>query len=181
MGAGVSRALGVDPLTALRLLVLSGLVLLTLAAGLIGRRLYRSLGAGLVIGVFALAGANPLGPAIALGRHLFQHRSLLERTVHSAEVQTVHVSDDLADDLMSRPLLPAMYLSADWRNGQNIVWSADISSRGLALGVMMLLLYFLLDPRAGPASLAGTVVTAPCSLRSTPLSGLPPASCSRVV
>jgi hypothetical protein len=44
MGAGVSRALGVDPLTALRLLVLLGLVLLTLAAGLIGRRLYRSLG-----------------------------------------------------------------------------------------------------------------------------------------
>jgi hypothetical protein len=172
MGAGVSRALGVDPLTALRLLVLLGLVLLTLAAGLIGRRLYRSLGAGLVIGMFALAGANPLGPAIALGRHLLQHRPLLESTVHSAEVQTVHVSDDLADDLMSRPLLPAMYLSADWRNGQNIVWYADISSRGLALGVMMLLLYFLLDPRAGPASLAGTVITAALLTALNPIVGL---------
>jgi hypothetical protein len=92
--------------------------------------------------------------------------------VDSAEVQTVHVSDDLADDLMSRPLLPAMYLSADWRNGQNIVWYADISSRGLALGVMMLLLYFLLDPRGGPASLAGTVVTSALLTAFNPIVGL---------
>src|SRR6185369_5645111 len=172
MGAGVSRTLGVDPLTALRFLALAGLVLLTLAAGLVGRRVYGSLGAGLLIGVFALAGANPLGPAIAVGRHLVQHRQLLERTVHSAELETVHVSDDLADDLMSRPLLPAMYLSADWRNGQNIVWFVDISSRGLALGVLMLMLYFLLDSRAGPLSLAGTAVTGALLTALNPIVGL---------
>ena len=172
MGSGVSRTLGVDPLTALRFLALAGLVLLTLAAGLVGRRVYGSLGAGLLIGVFALAGANPLGPAIAVGRHLVQHRQLLERTVHSAELETVHVSDDLADDLMSRPLLPAMYLSADWRNGQNIVWFVDISSRGLALGIMMLMLYFLLDSRAGPLSLAGTAVTGALLTALNPIVGL---------
>jgi hypothetical protein len=172
MGAGVSRVLGVDPLTALRFLALAGLVLLTLAAGLVGRRVFGSLGAGLLIGVFALTGANPLGPVIAVGRHLVQHRELLDRTVHSAELQTVHVSDDLADDLMSRPLLPAMYLSADWRNGQNIVWFADISSRGLALGVMMLMLYFFLDPRAGPLSLAGTAVTGALLTALNPIVGL---------
>ncbi|HSE68486.1 MAG TPA: DUF2298 domain-containing protein, partial [Gemmatimonadales bacterium] len=172
MGAGVSSVFGVDPLTALRILVLAGLVLVTVAAGLVGRKVYGSLGAGLVIGVFALAGANPLGPVIAMGRHLVQHRQLLEPTVHSAELQTVHVSDDLADDLMSRPLLPAMYLSADWRNGQNIVWFADISSRGLALGVMMLMLYFLLAPRAGPVSLSGTAITAALLTALNPIVGL---------
>jgi uncharacterized protein DUF2298 len=172
MGAGVSRVLEVDPLTALRILVLAGLGLVVLAAGLIGRRVYGSLGAGLLIGVFALAGANPMGPVIALGRHIVQHRQLLEPMVHSAELQTVHVSDDLADDLMSRPLLPAMYLSADWRNGQNIVWYADISSRGLALGVMMLMLYFLLAARAEPASLAGTAITAALLTALNPIVGL---------
>ncbi|HEU5154079.1 MAG TPA: DUF2298 domain-containing protein, partial [Gemmatimonadales bacterium] len=172
MGAGVSSVFGVDPLTALRILVLAGLVLVSVAAGLVGRRVYGSLGAGLVIGVFALAGANPMGPVIAMGRHLVQHRQLLEPTVHSAELQTVHVSDDLADDLMSRPLLPAMYLSADWRNGQNIVWFADISSRGLALGVMMLMLYFLLAPRAGPVSLAGTAIPAALLTALNPIVGL---------
>jgi hypothetical protein len=172
MGAGVSSAFGVDPLTALRILVLAGLVLVTVAAGLVGRRVYGSLGAGLLIGVFALAGANPMGPVIAMGRHLVQHRPLLERTVDSAQLETVHVSDDLADSLMSRPLLPAMYLGADWRNGQNIAWFADISSRGLALGVMMLMLYFLLDPRAGPVSLAGIAITAALVTALNPIVGL---------
>ena len=61
MGAQVSRVFGVDPLTALRFLALAGLVLLTLAAGLVGRRVYGSLGAGLLIGVFAFAGPIPWG------------------------------------------------------------------------------------------------------------------------
>ena len=172
MGAGVSSALDVDPLTALRILVLAGLVLVVVAAGLIGRRVYGSLGAGLLIGIFALAGANPMGPVIAMGRHLVQHRQLLESTVDTAELQTVHVSDDLADSLMSRPLLPAMYISADWRNGQNIAWYADISSRGLALGVMMLMLYFLLAPRVGPVSLAGMGITAALLTALNPIVGL---------
>ena len=60
--------LGMDPLSALRLLALLGLVLLVVTAALLGRRLYGTTGAGIMIGTLALVGLNPLGPGIAAAR-----------------------------------------------------------------------------------------------------------------
>jgi hypothetical protein len=185
LGAGVVRLSGLDPLNALRLVTLIGLVGLVLSAALAGRRAYRSLGAGLLIGVLAMSGANPLGPLIALGRFIAApHQSLLTRPPESGEWDRVHVSDALSDRLMSRPLLPAMYISADWRNGQNIVWFFDISSRGLALAALMALLCLLLAPRSPPLELVGLVVSSALVTALNPIVGLavaPALGCSLVL
>jgi hypothetical protein len=146
IGAGLGSMLGMDPLSALRLLALVGLVLLLVTAALLGRRLYGTTGAGIMIGTLALVGLNPLGPGIAAARHFSKGAPLFEQEVGGRAVETTFVSNELADQLMSRKLLPSMYFSTDWRQGQNVVWFFDISSRGLALGVLMTLLLVLQRP-----------------------------------
>ncbi len=172
IGAGLARALNLDPLTALRWLSLGALVLLVLGAALIGRRIYRSTWAGLAIGLFAIAGMNPLGPVIAAGRHFIQHRPLAEWHGARAPVETVFVSDALADTLMSRPALPAMYLGADWRNGQNLVWFFDISSRALGLAALVLLLALLVRPEPGAGGLAALAGATALTTALNPIVGL---------
>lgn len=172
MGSGLAHAVGVDPLTGLRLLALAGLVLLVVAAALLGRRMFGSTGAGIMIGTLALIGLNPLGPGIAAARHLGKHATLFEQELGGRPVETVFVSNEQADQLMSRRLLPMMYYSTDWRQGQNVVWFFDISSRGLALGVLMALLAVLLRPAMRWHHLAGIALLTALLAALNPIVGL---------
>ena len=172
IGAGLGGILGMDPLSALRLLALVGLVLLVVTAALLGRRLYGTTGAGILIGALALIGLNPLGPGIAAARHFSKGVTLFEQEVSGRAVETTFVSNELADQLMSRKLLPSMYFSTDWRQGQNVVWFFDISSRGLALGVLMTLLLVLLRPAHRWPHLAGVTLLAALLAALNPIVGL---------
>lgn len=150
ISAGLGSLAGTDPLTAMRVLTLTGLVILVLSAAVLGRRRLGSTGAGILIGTLALAGMNPLGPVIAAGRHVAHQLPLIEEEPGPGTVETMFVTNAQADRLMSRNLLPAMYFSTDWRHGQNIPWFFDISSRGLSLGVLMLLLALVAGGAAEP-------------------------------
>jgi hypothetical protein len=172
IGAGLGSLLGMDPLSALRLLALVGLVLLVVTAALLGRRLYGTTGAGIMIGTLALVGLNPLGPGIAAARHFSKGAQLFEQEVGGRAVETTFVSNELADQLMSRKLLPSMYFSTDWRQGQNVVWFFDISSRGLALGVLMTLLLVLLRPVHRWPHLAGAALLAALLAALNPIVGI---------
>ncbi len=66
----------------------------------------------------------------------------------------------MADDLMTQPFLPALYVSSDWRNGQNIVWFLDISSRAPALGLVPVLFFLLLRKRPIASGVVSAVLTA---------------------
>lgn len=172
IGAGLGSLLGMDPLNSLRLLALLGLVLLVVAAALLGRRLYGSTGAGILIGTLALIGLNPLGPGIAAARHFSKGVPLFEQEVGGGSVETTFVSNELADQFMSRKLLPSMYFSTDWRQGQNVVWFFDISSRGLALGALMTLLLVLLRPAHRWPHLLGVTLLAALLAALNPIVGL---------
>lgn len=172
LGSGLAHTLGVDPLTGLRILALAGLILLVVTAALLGRRMLGSTGAGIMIGTLALIGLNPLGPGIAAARHLGKHATLFEQELGGRPVETVFVSNEQADQLMSRRLLPMMYYSTDWRQGQNVVWFFDISSRGLALGVLMALLAILLRPAMRWFHLAGITLLTAALAALNPIVGL---------
>jgi hypothetical protein len=62
---GLGRALGLDPLHALELVALLGLLVIAAAAVSLGRRLFGRIAAGVLIAYLALFGVNPLGPLIA--------------------------------------------------------------------------------------------------------------------
>lgn len=171
IAAAVGDVSHLDPLTALRLLTLTGLVLLVITAALLGRRLYGSAGAGILIGYLALVGLNPLGPGIAGARHL-KGMPLFEQETGGPVVETVFVSNELADQLMSRKLLPSMYFSTDWRQGQNVVWFFDISSRGLALGVLMALLLVVVRPAHRWPHLVATGLVTAALVALNPIVGL---------
>jgi hypothetical protein len=172
IAAVVSSAFGLDPLSSLRLLTLVGLVLLVVTAALIGRRVFRSTAAGLMIGVLALVGSNPLGPAIAAARRVTQDVTLFEQESGAPNVETTFSSNEAADRLMSRNLLGRMYFSTDWRHGQNIVWFFDISSRGLALGTVMLLVWLTLTSGPGWGRFLSTMLTTALLAALNPIVGL---------
>jgi hypothetical protein len=141
LGYWLSQALTLDLLHTFHLISWISLAALTIAAALIGRRCFRSTFAGIAIAWLALAGINPLGPGIALAKHQLQGAPLADST--TLPVETVFVSDRLSDELITHSFLPAMYVTADWHYGQNLVWFFDISSRGPALAALMLLAYLI--------------------------------------
>ena len=71
-GHVVARIFQIDVLHAFQLIALTSLGILVVFAGLIGRRNFKSVPAGLLIGYLALVGVNPLGPAIAGAKHLIK-------------------------------------------------------------------------------------------------------------
>jgi Uncharacterized membrane protein (DUF2298) len=119
LAAALARVLAVDALHALALLTLAGLALLMTSALRLGARHFGSAGAGLLIAWLALAGSNPAGPAIAAAKAVRQGIPLFEFAPEP--VETVFVSNESADLFMTHPLLGALYVSADWRRGQNLV------------------------------------------------------------
>jgi hypothetical protein len=172
IAATVAHWFGLDPLTALRLLTLAGLVLLVVTAVMIGWRVFRSAEAGLLIGLLALAGLNPAGPALATARHVSTGVTLFEQEPGAPAVETVFTSNETADSLMSRNLLGRMYFSTDWRHGENIVWFFDISSRGLALAMVLLLVGLTLRERRTAGSLLASALTAAVLTALNPIVGL---------
>jgi hypothetical protein len=143
----VARILKTDLLHAFRFIALSSLAVLIIFAGLTGYKYFRSIGAGLLIGYLAVAGANPFGPLIALSKHFVKATPLIDSVSSQTPVETVFVTNRMADDWMTRPLLPALYISSEWWHGQNIVWFIDISARAPALSLILVLLFLLLSPR----------------------------------
>lgn len=163
VGYQLSRILQQNLLLTFQLVSWASLGVLVIVAGMIGRRCFRSGIAGVAIAYLALCGANPLGPVIAIAKNLSRGEALVEHW--KAPVETTFVSNQLADRLMTEPLLGAMYVASDWRQGNDLVWFFDIGSRAPALAGLMLLLYLLLQPeptiRRGVLILAvSAVVTA---------------------
>jgi hypothetical protein len=145
LAAGVARVLAIDALRALALLTLASLAVLMFSALRLGARHYGSASAGLLIAWLALAGLNPAGPAIAALKAVQRGIPLVDFA--SEPVDTVFVSNESADLFMTHPLLGALYVSADWRRGQNLVWFLDNSSRGPALALLVpLVALFLARP-----------------------------------
>jgi hypothetical protein len=172
LAATVGGWLGLDPLSALRLLTLAGLVMLVVTAVFIGWRLFRSAEAGLVIGVLALVGLNPAGPGLAAARHFSNGVTLFEQETGAPGVETVFTSNETADQLMSRNLLGRMYFSTDWRHGENIVWFFDISSRGLALAMVLVLAGLIARERRTTGALLATGTAAAVLTALNPIVGL---------
>jgi hypothetical protein len=149
VGYWLSQLLGLDLLHTFHLLSGLSLIVFIVFAVLIGRTYWRSTLAGVVIAWLGLAGLNPLGPGIALAKH-FTRGVVLEKSLDGASrVETTFVTNAAADDLMTEPLLPAMYVGSDWRYGQNLMWFFDIASRAPALALLMALIYLLLKPEGG--------------------------------
>jgi hypothetical protein len=138
VATAVGRALGVHVLYAFQLITATGLILLWTATGAVGVHRLGSLKAGLLAGFLALAGVNPLGPAIAATRHILQNKELFTAP---QPADTIFVADHQSEELMTQPLLPALYVSADWRRGENIAWYLDNSSRGIALALLFWLVF----------------------------------------
>lgn len=172
VAATVGGWLGLDPLSALRLLTLSGLVILVVTAVAIGWRLFRSAEAGLVIGVLALVGLNPAGPGLAAARFFSNGVTLFEQEAGAPNIETVFTSNETADQLMSRNLLGRMYFSTDWRHGENIVWFFDISSRGLALAMVLVLAGLIARERRTNGVLIATGLAAAILAALNPIVGL---------
>ncbi len=143
----VARILKTDLLHAFRFIALSSLAVLVIFSGLTGYKYFRSIGAGLLIGYLAVAGANPFGPLIALAKHWIKAAPLISPVSSQTPVETLFVTNRMADDWMTQPLLPALYISSEWWHGQNIVWFIDISARAPALSLVFVLLFLLLSPR----------------------------------
>lgn len=143
VGYGISTAFHIDLLHAFHVFSFLSLVAFIVFCGLIGRACFKSTASGAVIACLALFGANPLGPEIAAIKRLVRDVPLVERT--ATPVETTFVSDETADSLMVRPLLPAMYVGSDWHYGQNLVWFFDIGARAPALAMLMAVLYLILS------------------------------------
>jgi Uncharacterized membrane protein (DUF2298) len=166
----LSRASGLDLLHTFHLISWMSLAALVVFAGMAGRMCFRSHRAGVAIAVLALVGVNPLGPAIALAKHWSRGIPLVEHWPEA--VETTFVTNQAADELMTQPLLGAMYVGGDWRQGQNLVWFFDVGSRAAALAGLMLLLYLLLKPDPGRARLAAVTVVSAWTTAINPLVGL---------
>lgn len=142
VGHAISRGAGIDLLHAFQVIALSSLALLVVAAALAGRQLYRSTIAGLIIGYLALLGMNPLGPAIAGAKHVLRDQALLQQERPDPGGDTF-VTNAQADDRMAKPLLGALHIGTDWQSGQDIVWFIDVSSRGPAIALLMVMAWLL--------------------------------------
>jgi len=147
-GYWLSRLLGLDLLHTFHLISGLSLIVFIVFALLIGRTYCRSTLAGVMIAWLGLAGLNPLGPGIALAKH-FTRGVVLEKSLDKSPVETTFVSNAVSDDLMTEPLLPAMYVGSDWRYGQSLMWFFDIASRAPAMALLMALIYLLLKPEGG--------------------------------
>jgi hypothetical protein len=170
VGYWLSWFLRLDLLHTFHLLSWCSLIVLVVFSGWIGRSILQWNPAGLLIAYLAIAGLNPLGPAIAVSKHLVRGAPLLEEW--SGPIETVFVSDALADRLMSQPLLGAMHVGADWRHGQNLPWFLDIGSRAPALALLMVLLFLLLRPGAGWRRHAVIVLVSSLLAAFNPLIGI---------
>jgi len=169
LAAALARVLAIDALHALALITLSSLALLMFSALRLGARHFGSAGAGLLIAWLALAGLNPAGPAIAAAKAVRQGIPLLEFVPEP--VETVFVSNESADLFMTHPLLGALYISADWRRGQNLVWFLDNSSRAPALALLVPLVALFLARPSGRV-IAASAAVAGLSAALNPLVGL---------
>lgn len=171
LAAGVSRLSGMDMIHAFQAIALTSLAVLIISGGLIGRSLYRSPLAGVLIAYLAVVGLNPLGPAIAEAKHIIKGQALLEHPRLQRDGD-VFVSNDDADDRMAKPLLPALHIGMDWQRGQNLVWFFDVSSRAPSLALLVTLAFLLTHPRQSHAVTAGLVVTGALVTALNPIVGL---------
>jgi hypothetical protein len=137
-----SRIFSVDLLHTFRWITLISLVVLIFFSARIGYT-RGSIFAGILTGYFALVGVNPLGPLIAIAKHMLRGIVLIDGMDSGNAFQNVFVDNAAADRLMTQPLLPALHIASDWRHGQNIVWFLDVSSRGPALAMIMVLIFLL--------------------------------------
>ncbi len=167
--------LGINPLYAFHLMTLLSLVAVIVFGALIGKRQFGSTTAGLLIGYFTLAGVNPAGPLIALAKHFIAGGPLFSPV--TGNIETVFVTNQMADGWMTHPLLGALYLFSDWRVGQNLVWFLDISARGPALACFMALLYFFLRSHGERQWLPAVVLMAALTIALNPVIGLAAVGC----
>jgi hypothetical protein len=172
LGSHVASLFATDQLHAFHLISLSALVVLLVAAGLIGRLCFRSTTAALLVGYFALVGFNPLGPLIAFAKHLVKGTSLISDFAGGATNGSIFVSNQLADDRMTQPLLGAMHVGSDWRHGQNLVWFLDISGRALALTAVMIVAFLILSKGSLGTRSIGIALVAAFMTAMDPLIGL---------
>jgi hypothetical protein len=147
LAAVVGSILHLDPIRAFQVLILVSLAGLIVAGAAIGRSCFQSTGIGLLVAYLSVAGANPLGPAIAGAKLIGHGQPMLNGAPPAAVVDAVFVTNAMADQYLVHPVLPALYYSTDWRRGQNIVWFFDISSRAPAIALTLVALLWLLRPR----------------------------------
>jgi hypothetical protein len=171
LGFTLARFLETDLLHAFQSIALASLVVLVIAGGLIGYKCFGSTATGLLIGYLALVGLNPLGPGIALAKHVLKGRPLYSTVPAAESGDTVFVSNQTADDWMTQPLLPAMHVSSEWWHGQNLVWFLDVSSRALALSLIMVALWVFLRPGAKTATILAISFLGALITSLNPISG----------
>jgi hypothetical protein len=171
LGHVISRAAGVDVLHAFHGLALISLITLLVSAAQVGRQLYRSTAAGLLIGYLALVGMNPLGPVVAVAKQLVQHQNLL----HNSKADSggdVFVTNVEADARMARPLLGAMTVGSDWRINQDLVWFFDVSSRAPSIALLMVAAWLFTRPGRGRASALALMLVGAATAALNPIIGL---------
>ncbi len=155
-----SRLVHTDLLHAFNVVTVGSLGLLVIFAALIGRARFRSITAGLLIGYYALAGLNPFGPALAVAHHLVRHRPLLHTFSPQDQVESVFVDSKVAGTWERHPYLSAMY-AGEPMLGNTLLNFLTISSRPVALALVLILLFLLLRNRPTRATVvAATLVTA---------------------
>jgi hypothetical protein len=137
----IGQALHIHPIHAFQIITACGLIILWISAGAIGVHRFGSLKAGLLAGFLLLTGVNPLGPLIAVSKYVVQGNRLLSVAPPISSLDTVFVTEQESGDLMTHPLLSALYVTGDWRRGQNVTWYLDNSSRGVALSLIVPLLF----------------------------------------
>ncbi len=112
------------------------------------------------------------GPVIAAGKHVVKGTPIVNTLNGSAIVESVFVDNQLADDLMTHPLLSALYIGSDWRHGQNLAWFLGISSRTPALALTIVSLFFLLGAHLQRWRCACAILTSAMTTAMNPLIGL---------
>ncbi len=169
-----SSASNIDALASFQFLTLTSLALLWFASIHIGVSRWGSgrdgLMAGLLIGWLALAGSAPLGPLLALARSLVDGIALFESA--PAAVETIRVSDAVADQWMTHPMIGALFWSWDWRLGPNAIWFWDNSSRAASLVALLMLAGQTLPERLRLRGLIATTLLAASIAALNPLIGV---------
>jgi len=166
----LANALGVHPVRAFQVFTATGLLTLWAGAAAIGIGRLKSLGAALLIGLFVLGGVNPLGLGIAVAKNLVQGQTLMTSPPDNPE--TVFAGEHESAALLTQPLLPAMYFSADWRRGQTLPFFLDSSSRGVALGLLIVLLFAFMGEKLRPGRLLTAAAIGALMAALNPLIGL---------
>jgi len=172
VASAIGVLMGVDSIHAFQILTISGLVLLWVGAVAIGVRHFGSTNVGLLIGFLVLAGVNPLGPVVAVGKNLIQGQQLIDHPQFSEDSDSGFVTNRQSDALMTQPLLGGLYVSGDWRRGQNITWYLDNSSRGIAVALILPLLYGFIGKGWSWGRVLLVFISAAAMTASSPLIGL---------